>query len=124
MKKFKLHAIGNDSDYNHYEFDKKQEVIEKFAQIFAKILDIDSYLHYETGDKREGKKINFEKYTDKYESDSSSDKKAKITVIYGKKRIFLIVRCNGGLRLKFNGELFKYFEMPKYLKRFQKERKK
>ena len=109
-KKMILHSIGNVEDFSYYIFDKKQEVIEKLSKILSGALGAEIYLYEEYKDKK-GKwkqiKINFEKIKDEHYS------YGRANLFFGNKKIFLTLVCPDKDRLKFNGELFKFFNMPK-----------
>ena len=113
MKKIKLHAIGNDGDFNYYIFDKKNEVIIILNKLFNKIFKsgLQFYIDYENkkGNWSE-KERNFEKERDSHESVGLINK--RIDVFYGDKKIFVAINCSEKLRLKFNEELAKISTMP------------
>lgn len=114
MKKIKLYSVGNQGKFNHYEFDKKQEVIEFLINLFNQIFEIPWVLeetYIDEKDKVKTKKINFEKIKDIYRNYWNS--KARIDVVLGDKKIFVILYCSQKLRLKFNEELGKVSYMPK-----------
>ena len=110
MKKIILHEIGNDGNFNHYIFDKKQNVIEILLKIF--LMDFDIYDIFETPDKKGNyQKINVKKLTDIHQG--SVNEKLSIDIFYGKNKMFVAIVCSEKSRLKFNESLFKYFTMPK-----------
>ncbi len=108
--KIKLHAIGNEGNFNYYIFDKKKVVVETLSKILTKILDLKINLYNPDNNK----KINIEKHKDFHENlghririNSRSD------IFYGDKKMFITIHCSQKLRLKFNEELFKIVKMPK-----------
>ena len=114
-KKFILHAIGNEKNFNYYIFDKKQEVIEKLSEILSKVLKIPLYRYKEYTDKKgewKNKKINFEKIKDEHNG-LRGNANIVADVFFGDKKIFLTLVCPNKDRSKFNEELFKFFNMPK-----------
>lgn len=115
-KKFTLHSIGNEQDFNYYHFDKKQEVIEKLSEILSRVFGIDIYLYEEYKDKKgkwNSRKINFEKIKDEHRGRGGYNVNARPDLFFGDKKIFLTLICSHKDRLKFNEELFKFFNMPK-----------
>lgn len=113
MKKIKLHAIGNDENFNYYIFDKKNEVIVVLNKLFNKIFKsgLQSYIDYE--DKKGNwskKKRNFEEEKESHESVGLINR--RIDIFYGDKKIFIAIHCQQKLRLKFNEELAKISTMP------------
>ena len=110
-KKLILRSIGNEGDFNYYIFDKKQEVIEKLSEILSRVFGIDIYLYEEYKDKKgkwKSRKINFEKIKDEH-----NGLQGGADLFFGDKKIFLTLVCPNKDRLKFNDELFKFFNMPK-----------
>jgi hypothetical protein len=115
-KKFTLHAIGNEQDFNYYIFDKKQEVIEKLSEMFSGVLKMKLSLLESYEDKKgnwKSKKINFEKIKDEHHRIQGYNINIRADLFLGSKKIFLILICSNKDRLKFNEELFKFFNMPK-----------
>ena len=113
MKKIKLYGVGNEEDFNYYEFDKMQRVAEKIATIVKKIFNI-NWEFYEGYENKKGdwinKKINIEKFKDLH--DNFGGKNSRIDIFYGDKKMFIIIHCSKKDRLKFNEELFKISIMP------------
>ena len=115
-KKLMLHSIGNERDFNYYIFDKKQEVIEKLSEILSKVLKIKLCLEEGYEDKKDNleyRKINFEKIKDEHDEIQGYNVNIRADLFLGDKKIFLTIICSSKDRLKFNGELFKFFNMPK-----------
>ena len=115
-KKFTLHSIGNEQDFNYYHFDKKQEVIKKLSEIFSGIFKVNLSLYEEYDDKKKvwkHKKINFEKIKDEHRGLGGYNVNVRPDLFFGDKKIFLTLICSHKDRLKFNEELFKFFNMPK-----------
>lgn len=108
-KKIKLYSIGNAENFNYYIFDKKEEVIERLMIIFSKISMVDWHLH----DRDTNKKRNVNKLKDIHEMEGV-DKKFRVDVFYGDKKMFVIVHCSQKDRLIFNEELAKISQMVKY----------
>jgi hypothetical protein len=115
MTKIKLHEMGNAGNFNWYVFDKEQQVAEYLAMIlgtiFNTIWEFDSLEKSKNGEYL-SKKINIEKYKDYHET-IGSNKKGRLDVFYGDKKMFITINCSQKERLKFNEELFKIAEMPK-----------
>ena len=114
-KKFTLHAIGNMQKFNYYIFDKKQEVIEKIKKSFSDVSGIYLSLYEEYKDKKgewKNKKVNFEKIKDEHEG-LPGNVNTRADLFFGDKKIFLTLVCSDKDRLKFNEQLFKFFNMPK-----------
>lgn len=108
MTKIKLYSIGNEDNFNYYEFDKKQKVAEYLAMILSRVFGV--YLEFDNPENN--KKVNIEKYKDYHESVSSHEK-IRIDIFYGDKKMFFTINCSEKDRLRFNEELFKIAEMPK-----------
>jgi len=114
-KKLILHSIGNVKNFNYYIFDKKQEVIEKLSEILSGTFGIDIYLYKTYKDKKgewKNRKINFEKIKDEHDG-LRGNTSIGADLFFGDKKIFLTLVCSNKDRLKFNEELFKFFNMPK-----------
>ena len=107
--KIKLHGLGNDGNFNYYIFDKKKKIYFQLAKIFKELFKV----HLETYDEK-NREINVEKYKD-FHTDSSASNlgKPRIDIIYGDKKMFVMIHCSSQLRVKFNEELLKIAEMPK-----------
>lgn len=128
MRKIKLHAIGNDEDFNYYLFDKKNEVIVILNKLFKKILKLGLNFSESYEDKKgnlKERERNFEKEKDSHEGISIigrpmniitrkrlHGKSERIDIFYGDKKIFVAIHCPQKLRLKFNEELEKISTMP------------
>ena len=115
-KKFTLHAIGNEENFNYYIFDKKQEVVEKLSEIFSKALKVNLPTYEDYEDKKghcKAKKIYFEKIKDEHHQIRRSNVNIRADLFLGYKKIFLTLVCSNKDRLKFNEQLFKFFNMPK-----------
>ena len=115
-RKLKLYSIGNEGDFNYYSFDKTQKVVEALSKSFKDIFDLYLDLRESYEDKNGNlnyRKIYFKNLSDVHDSLGGYDGKARIDIFYGDKKIFVTINCSAKFRLKFNEELFKYFDMPK-----------
>lgn len=123
MKKVKLYGIGNEGNFNYYEFDKNKEVHKILRGIFLKEFDIDWPLKRERfgdNDKKEIMKVDILKNKDMHETMSKEG--VRIDIFYGDKKMFLTIHCSPELRLKFNEGLFNIAIMlkPKKFKPLEK----
>jgi len=115
-KNLKLYSIGNDGNFNYYIFDKRQNVMESLSKIFFSILKLgwDLYEEYEDENgKWIHKKRYIKNYKDFHERINKIGFENRIDIFYGDKKMFITLHCSNNLRLKFNEELFKLFDMPK-----------
>jgi len=112
--KIKLYGIGNEENFNHYEFDKKQEVAEKLAEILYKVFKVLWKLTEERENKKGDlvvRKINVSTYKDFHQT--INHRNPRVDVFYGSKKMFITLNCPQKDRLRFNEELFKIALMPK-----------
>jgi len=115
--KIKLYGMGNEEDFNHYEFDKKQKVAEYLSMILNRVFKISWEFHEEYKNKKRkwvSRKISINTYKDYHEVISSRN--PRVDIFYGSKKMFMTINCSQKDRLKFNKELFKIAEMPKLKK--------
>ncbi len=119
--KIKLYGIGNEGNFNHYEFDKKQQIAESLAMILNKLFGVYWEFHEEYQNKKKKfvtRTINIEKYKDYHGVINSRN--PRMDIFYGDKKMFITLNCSEKDRLRFNEELFKIAEMPKPKKRKSK----
>ena len=116
VRKIKLHAIGNDGNFNYYILDKKQEAAKVLFNLFFDVLNIDWSLYERNNKPTSNKGINIEKFKDHNINLFSSGKKNNVraNIFFGDKKMFLVILCSQKLRLKFNEELGKVSIMPEY----------
>jgi hypothetical protein len=126
-KKIKLYSIGNEENFNYYEFDKTNRVIKILSKIFSELFKTDIHI-YQGYENKKGKwvdkKINFEKRKDFHEVISYKiDNKPRIDIFYGNKKMFITINCTDKEKLKFNDALGKSSIMPKpkKLPKYQKK---
>jgi hypothetical protein len=104
VKKVKILGIGNQGKFNYLIFEKNLDFFEFLDSVLWKAFEIqdDSIIRKEYINKKDKfvrQKKNITHFIDKYER--FQNKKARIEIFYGKKKIFMSVYTSSPNRRKF-----------------------
>ena len=98
--KINLYGVGNEKNFNFYIFDKAQKIFEILRKEFKEIFNIEwpKYLEYHNEKDEPVQELrNIKNYRDMHEhleKLKTLNRKVRIDVFYGNKRMFVIVHCD------------------------------
>lgn len=129
MKKLKISAVANHGNLNSFAIEKRQEFFTGFRRLLKKMGFNGCYALFlgrptdKDGEAIEDRELPIGKFNDvlsHFENDNF-----KISVVYGRKKIFLFVVCDSMHRRTFINNLMEFCYVEKVApKRFKKKLKK